>query len=89
MRKIQLITLDTYEYSNSTRIVTSHFSCPMSLDEFDINIIDLSSSYIWHSQQTTRTVDVMNDFIINNIRWHIQYVNCFWNFDNYLQLHLY
>lgn len=44
-------------------ITVSTINSPRSLDEFDVNVIDLSAEAIWrHRGQTNSTIDCINDF---------------------------
>lgn len=61
--KIQIIS-----YVNSSRIeddmvICSNMSNPKSLDEFDLNIIDLTTSVLWRNKNSdTKSINAINDF---------------------------
>lgn len=62
----QLINYDGKSSINNKNIKISSFEKPQSLDEFSINIIDLSSEEIWLNSKNTResnnTIDCITDF---------------------------
>ena len=60
--KIQLITEQT-SFEASKDVTLSTFDAPRSLDEFDVNVIDLSHEKIWHNTgEHFRSVNRLNDF---------------------------
>ena len=60
--KIQIINYSEEKEENS--ITYSKFATPRSLDEFDINIIDLSSEDIWYCDQyDIKSIVCINDLI--------------------------
>lgn len=61
----QLINYDGESSINSKNFKISSFENPQSLDEFEINIIDLSSGEIWQcsTEERTYTVDSITDII--------------------------
>lgn len=62
MRKIQLISHNVNQ-KLFPNITVSSLESPKSLDEFDLNIIDLSAGDIWHHMDSDKlAVDSQNDF---------------------------
>ena len=62
---IQLITYNARNKSNSFPSITvSDLSCPRSLDEFGVNIIDLSDKDLWRNNNSSMSkINAINDFI--------------------------
>lgn len=61
--RIQIISINSKAPSSSSVAVYSVISSPMSLDEFDINIIDLRPSGFWRCQKDTfASINQINDF---------------------------
>ena len=61
--RIQIISINSKAPSSSSVAVYSVISSPMSLDEFDINIIDLRPSGFWRCQKdTSASINQINDF---------------------------
>lgn len=61
--EIQLISFNNNKLSNNNDIVQTTLSNPRSLDEFDYNIIDLTSPDIWRNNGNgTFTINCINDF---------------------------
>lgn len=61
--KIQVIGYSKKKELDDTVITTSSLSAPKSLDEFDVNIIDLSSKYIWENKEDHyESINSINDF---------------------------
>lgn len=62
---IQLIDYNASNEYNFQVSKISQLSNPMSFDEYDLNIIDLRSPYIWRNKEINGgilTIDVINDF---------------------------
>ena len=57
--RIQIINYEREQTNDN--VVYSKLSAPISLDEFDINVIDLSNEKIWYSEKSTVTVDCICD----------------------------
>lgn len=66
---IQMINYSgIYKYITDAKIVKSKINSPQSLDEFDINIIDLRDANIWkYDAKTTNNINCINDFINLNV----------------------
>ena len=63
--KIQILNYNGISLlSDSDKITTSKLSNPQSLDEFDVNIIDLNSKYLWTNKENSKqSIDSKNDFM--------------------------
>ena len=60
---IQLIKYKKDNSKTFSGITVSEISVPRSMDEFDINIIDLSDKMIWRNEQDSiRSIDCIKDF---------------------------
>ena len=63
MIKIQLIG-NGINKSQYTSVIVSPLNAPKSLDEFDINIIDISSRDLWKNKNNTKSeIDIIADFV--------------------------
>ena len=61
--RIQIITNDKCDKMKVQGITVSPLNKPISLDEFDINIVDLSTPSLWrHNQGVPNSINVINDF---------------------------
>lgn len=61
--KIQLITARPLQKENFQHITISEFGKPLSLDEFDVNVIDLGASDLWKTKnQHLDSIDRITDF---------------------------
>lgn len=62
--KIQWIRYDNRQTLKTPSIEETTLNAPRSLDEFDVNIIDLSSELIWtYAGDHATSIDCINDFI--------------------------
>lgn len=62
--KVQVITNNNLHFEENQNLKFSPLSEPQSLDEFDINLIDLSSEDLWYNdKQTPETINKINDII--------------------------
>lgn len=60
---IQLITKNVLPASDWNDVTLSLISAPKSLDEFEVNIIDISSPELWINQaNTNQSINAWNDF---------------------------
>lgn len=64
---IQIITYNIKKFKMESNITVSDISSPKSLDEFDINIVDISSKELWKYKDGSRcatlpTIDQIGDF---------------------------
>lgn len=62
MFKIQHIAYERDTNMSVDGVVFSQIEAPRSLDEFDVNIIDLSSENIWRYQETEMKIDYESEF---------------------------
>ena len=62
MFKIQHIAYERDTNMSGDGVVFSQIEAPRSLDEFDVNIIDLSSENIWRYQETEMKIDYESEF---------------------------
>lgn len=61
---IQIISYNTDTKYNDNRIINSKFDSPNSLDEFDINIIDLSSEFIYrYKAANNSSINIEKDLL--------------------------
>lgn len=62
--KIQLITNRQEMEGDWNTITISPLNCPLAIDEYDVNIIDLSDENLWINshQPKVGTIDAINDF---------------------------
>lgn len=61
---VQLISYGTRNSSDYPSITLSPLSCPKSLDEFDLNVFDISDVELWrYSANETNSIDALSDFI--------------------------
>lgn len=61
--KIQLITSRNLQKRDYSHITISEFGQPRSLDEFDVNIVDLGSENLWKTKEhVIKTIDRIADF---------------------------
>lgn len=61
--KIQLISNGDHKALSDTNITINPLNSPHSLDEFDVNIIDLSTPSLWRaSAKNNRDIDSVKDF---------------------------
>lgn len=60
---IQIISTSESLKASSEDVTYSLIKSPKSLDEFDINVIDLSSEYLWRNRgSSTSSINQINDF---------------------------
>ena len=61
--KIQIISHNSLSNLQDSDFTISRLSNPRSLDEFDVDIIDLSSEILWrNSANGTNTIESIRDF---------------------------
>lgn len=62
--RIQIVSSDNYGQMKENGMCVSSLSNPISLDEFDVNVIDLSTPSLWRSKQTAPiSVNQISDLI--------------------------
>ena len=93
--KIQLIQYEKKFAQKDGDIVVTQFSAPQALDEFDVNVIDLSCSKMWKTNGVSiSSVECLNDLkslstmVSNRRKSIVLYVfpqNCdyLYHFDSY------
>ncbi|NRT79454.1 hypothetical protein [Clostridium beijerinckii] len=65
---IQLITDNYKSKINNNNVIISNIASPKSLDEFEVNIVDLNWSGIWECKANSITeINIIQDFINLNI----------------------
>ncbi len=69
--KIQIVSNDKLEHLKECGISVSPLNAPISLDEFDLNIVDLSTTSLWRNHQSlTNSINAIND--LNSLHYMVE-----------------